>query len=189
MTSDHTLISFNPHSRFAAILFYYEFHCCWYSVFYSRCTAWTCLCMLWGFKQYGEAWLALFRQAVNSHSRGLPGPSLIRHLYSHIHISIEVQYAFTRQVCLYICNNIHLNKTAANVPVWTVFIENTICLKERLCNSWNNGSIFLRRENKLCIFIAADRRQCCCSIWHHRQLIWIVVVCKMMENTVWLIFF
>lgn len=51
-------------------------------------------------------------------------------------------------------------------PVWTVFIENTICLKERLCNSWNNGSIFLRRENKLCIFIAADRRQCCCPIWH-----------------------
>lgn len=97
-----TLISFNPHSRFAAILFYYEFHCCWFSVFYSWCTAWTCLCMLWGFKQYGEAWLALFRQAVNSQSRGLPGPPLICHLYSYIHISIEVQYAFTRQVCLYI---------------------------------------------------------------------------------------
>lgn len=51
-------------------------------------------------------------------------------------------------------------------PVWTVFIENTISLKERLCNSRNNGSIVLRRENKLCIFIAADRHQCCCSIWH-----------------------
>lgn len=62
-----TLISFNPHSRFAAILFYYEFHCCWFSVFYSWCTAWTCLCMLWGFKQYGEAWLALFRQ-LSTHS-------------------------------------------------------------------------------------------------------------------------